>query len=182
MPATITLRVACFFPENGVSSFHLNGASEQDRSQKSIWSVFDTSDSSYQNPSVFGQLIFFEIGQTEVTANVYQPDPGPERPPVSADAPYKNSDLPIAERVDDLDIPDDKAYIGATVKVMDLKLNEEIIYILVSESEADFMESKISVTSPIGKGLLGKAVDDEVEIQVPAGMLKYKVLEISRED
>ena len=42
---------------------HLNGASEADRNLKVIWSAFDTADSSYQDPSVFGQLVFFEIGQ-----------------------------------------------------------------------------------------------------------------------
>ncbi|MCB9007872.1 MAG: glycoside hydrolase family 3 C-terminal domain-containing protein [Ardenticatenaceae bacterium] len=59
-------------------------------------------DTSYQNPSVFGQLLFFEIGQSDVVANVPEPTPGPERPEVPADAPYKNPELPIAERVDDL--------------------------------------------------------------------------------
>lgn len=81
---------------------HLNGASEQDRNLKAIWSVFDKADSSYQNPSVFGQLVFFEIGQADVVANVPEPTPGPTLVPVDADAPYKQADLPIAERVDDL--------------------------------------------------------------------------------
>ena len=81
---------------------HLNGASQQNRDLKLIWSIFDTSDNSYQNPSLFGQLVFFEIGQTDVVANLPEPEVMPTRPPVPDNAPYKNPDLPVAERVDDL--------------------------------------------------------------------------------
>jgi beta-glucosidase len=81
---------------------HLNGATEADRNLKAIWSIFDRSDTSYQNPSLFGQLIFFEIGQTEVVANIVEPTPAPTRPSLAADLPYKNADLPVAERVADL--------------------------------------------------------------------------------
>lgn len=82
--------------------------------------------------------------------------------------------------MDDLDIPDDKVYIGATVKLLDLNDNEEIEYKLVSEAEADIFENKLSVESPIGKGLLGHQVDEEVSITVPRGTLEYKILSISR--
>ncbi|MBN1964211.1 MAG: glycoside hydrolase family 3 C-terminal domain-containing protein, partial [Anaerolineae bacterium] len=81
---------------------HLNGASESNRDSKLVWSVFDTSDQSYQNPSVFGQLVFYEIGQTGI------PTPAPleeeviEVEAVPADAPYLDPNLPIAERVEDL--------------------------------------------------------------------------------
>ncbi len=81
---------------------HLNSASEQDRNLKVIWSLADKGDTSYQNPAVFGQLIFFEIGQSDVVAAVPEPTPGPEREAVPADAPYKNPDLPVDERVADL--------------------------------------------------------------------------------
>lgn len=81
---------------------HLNGASESSRNLKAIWSILDQSDSSYQNPSVFGQLVFFEIGQTDVVANLPEPPPMPERPLIETDAAYRNPDLPVAERVDDL--------------------------------------------------------------------------------
>lgn len=81
---------------------HLNGASEGDRNLKVIWSSLDKGDTSYQNPSVFGQLVFFEIGQSDVVANVPEPTPGPTRPAIPADAAYKNPDLPLSERVDDL--------------------------------------------------------------------------------
>lgn len=92
-------------PEHGtVIGFqvHLNGASSQDRNQKIIWSVFDSGDTSYQNPSVFGQLIFFAIGQTDVVVNLPEPVPQPTRERLPADTPFKNPNLPIAERVEDL--------------------------------------------------------------------------------
>ncbi len=88
--------------------------------------------------------------------------------------------LSSAAILDDQNIAHDKAYIGATVRLRDLKNNEEIEYMLVSEAEADFVEGKISVTSPVGKALLGKSENDVVEIQVPAGQLVYKLLRISR--
>jgi transcription elongation factor GreA len=82
--------------------------------------------------------------------------------------------------INDSDIPKDKAYIGATVRLKDLKLNEELEYTLVSEVESDFSQNKISVTSPVGKGLLGRMENDTVEIVVPAGVLNYQILKISR--
>jgi transcription elongation factor GreA len=88
--------------------------------------------------------------------------------------------LSSASIIDDRNIASDKVYIGARVKLFDLKGNEELEYTLVSEAEADFLEGKISVTSPVGKALLGKTENDVVEIQVPAGVLLYKVLRISR--
>jgi beta-glucosidase len=81
---------------------HLNGASESSRNLKAIWSIFDQSDTSYQNPSLFGRLVFFEIGQADVVVDLPEPTPAPERPAVEADAAYLNPDLPIAERVEDL--------------------------------------------------------------------------------
>lgn len=88
--------------------------------------------------------------------------------------------LAISRVLDDRDIPKDKAYLGATVKLKDLDDGEEIAYMLVAEAEADFLKDKISVTSPIGKGLLGHGIDEEVEIEAPAGILRYKILDIKR--
>ncbi len=79
---------------------HLNSASTANRDLKLIWSVFDKADKSYQNPSVFGELIFFEIGQTGVAE--IEPTPGPTAVPVPEDAAYKQADLPIKDRVADL--------------------------------------------------------------------------------
>jgi transcription elongation factor GreA len=76
------------------------------------------------------------------------------------------------------DMPDDKIYILHNVKLRDLKTKEEFVYKLVSPEESDLEQDKISVTSPMGKQLLGKKVNDEIELDVPAGKLKYKILEI----
>ena len=94
-----------------------------------------------------------------------------------ADLELKLSNVRIIENEN---IPHDKAYIGAFVSLKDLDSKEEIKYQLVSAEEASFEENKISVTSPIGKGLLGKKEGEEVSIQVPAGKLRYKVLKITR--
>ena len=88
--------------------------------------------------------------------------------------------LSNAQILDDTHIAKDEALIGATVKLKDLDSKEELQYTLVSELEADFSQGKISVTSPIGKGLLGHKVNEKVEIEVPAGIMKYKILKISR--
>ena len=66
------------------------------------------------------------------------------------------------------------------VKLKNLKNNAVVEYILVSESEANLKEGKIAITTPIGKGLLGKKKGDIAEIQVPAGKIQFEVLDISR--
>jgi len=88
--------------------------------------------------------------------------------------------LAFVRIIDDENIPDDKVYIGATVYLEDLDKGEELYYTLVSPEEADFKQRKISTTSPVGKALLGKGVGDEVEIQVPAGVLRYRIVKIER--
>ncbi|MEW6087518.1 MAG: transcription elongation factor GreA [bacterium] len=85
-----------------------------------------------------------------------------------------------AQILDDSKISNDEVLIGATVKLKDLDSNEELEYTLVSEVEADFTEGRISISSPIGNNLLGLKKNDKVEIKVPAGILRYKVLNISR--
>ena len=82
--------------------------------------------------------------------------------------------------IDDIDIPKDQVLIGATVQLKDLDTGEELQYSLVSELEADYSQGKISVTSPVGGGLLGHRENEVVEIKIPAGLLKYKILKISR--
>ena len=66
------------------------------------------------------------------------------------------------------------------VKLKNLKNNAVVEYTLVSESEANLKEGKIAITTPIGKGLVGKKLGNIVEILVPAGKLQFEVLEISR--
>ena len=69
--------------------------------------------------------------------------------------------------------------IFTNVKLKNLKVNKEFVYKLVSEAEANLKEKKISVTSPIGKGLLGHKVGDVAEITTPAGLIKMEILEIT---
>ena len=88
--------------------------------------------------------------------------------------------LANAQILDDSNIDKDKAFIGATVTLEDLDTERELQYTLVAELEADFAEKKISVTSPVGKALLGHKVGKVVEIRVPAGTLRYKILKITR--
>jgi transcription elongation factor GreA len=78
------------------------------------------------------------------------------------------------------DLPNDKIYILTRVKLKDLKSGEPFEYLLVSPEESDFEANKISVTSPIGKALLGKKPGDQVEVTVPVGKLRYEILDISR--
>ena len=65
------------------------------------------------------------------------------------------------------------------VKVLNLSFDKEFEYTIVSEEESDLQQGKISVQSPIGKGLLGKKKGEEVSIDVPSGELKFKILNIS---
>jgi len=88
--------------------------------------------------------------------------------------------LATSKILDDEHMSKDEVLIGATVKVKDVKTGEEMEYMLVSEDEADFAANKISVTSPVGTGLMNLKVGDVAEIAIPAGTLKYKVLKISR--
>lgn len=78
------------------------------------------------------------------------------------------------------DIEEGKVYIFTKVKVKDIGMNKEFEYTLVPEADADFASGKISVHSPIAKGLLGKEVGDEAEIKVPVGIKKLKILSIER--
>jgi len=73
-----------------------------------------------------------------------------------------------------------KVLILSTVKLSNLKNDTLVTYTLVPESEANLKLGKISVSSPIAKGLLGKIVGDKVEIEVPAGKLNFEIIEISR--
>ncbi len=73
-----------------------------------------------------------------------------------------------------------KVLLLSTVIIKNLKSNKEMKYTLVPEQESDMKSAKISVTSPIAKGLLGKKVGDIVEIQVPAGVVPFEIVEITR--
>jgi transcription elongation factor GreA len=88
--------------------------------------------------------------------------------------------LATAQIIDEDNMAKDEVLIGATVKLKDLKSGNEITYTLVSEEEADFSQGKISISSPVGSGLMNHKKGDAVEINVPAGVLKYKILSIDR--
>ncbi len=88
--------------------------------------------------------------------------------------------LANARIIDQEDIPKDQALVGARLDLKDLESGEEMQYTLVSELEADYNQGKISISSPVGKALLGHREEEVVEISVPSGVLKYKILRISR--
>ncbi len=86
-----------------------------------------------------------------------------------------------ARIIDESTLDTTKALVLSTVKIKNKGNGMEMKYTLVAESEADLKTNKISVTSPIGKGLLGKKVGEIAEISVPNGKLEFEVLEISRD-
>ena len=85
-----------------------------------------------------------------------------------------------ARIIDESQLDVSKVLVLSTVKLKNLANNMQLTYTLVAESEADLKAGKISVSSPIGKGLLGKSVGEIAEIKVPNGTLKMEVLEITR--
>ena len=85
-----------------------------------------------------------------------------------------------ARLIDDTNIDNSKVYILSKVKIKNVKNGMEIDYTLVAENEADLKARKISVESPIGKGLLGKAEGDIADIVTPSGIMQFEIIEISR--
>ncbi|MFT3825668.1 MAG: transcription elongation factor GreA [Chitinophagaceae bacterium] len=88
-------------------------------------------------------------------------------------------DIANARIIDTQSIDTSKVSILTKVTVTNLTTKKKISYHIVSEKEADLKLGKISVTSPIGKGLLGKIVGDVAEVQVPAGIVKFKIEDIT---
>jgi transcription elongation factor GreA len=82
--------------------------------------------------------------------------------------------------IDESQLDSSKVLILSTVKMKNLNTNAVVTYTLVAEKEADLKAGKISVDSPIGKGLLGKSKGDVAEVKIPSGSLKFEILEISR--
>lgn len=91
------------------------------------------------------------------------------------------SRLSRAQIVDPNQIPKDQVAFGATVKVLDVDLDDEEEITLVGDGDEDYDAGKYLITSPIGRGLLGKKVGELADIEVPKGMLRFKVLEITYE-
>ncbi|MNS38971.1 Transcription elongation factor GreA [compost metagenome] len=86
-----------------------------------------------------------------------------------------------ARLIDESQLDISKVLVLSNVKIKNQSNGMEMKYTLVAESEADLKTGKVSVTSPIGKGLLGKSVGEIAEITVPNGILKFEILEISRD-
>lgn len=71
--------------------------------------------------------------------------------------------------------------LGSTVTVYDCEFDEELVFKLVGSTEAKSLENKISNEAPLGKALIGKVTGDEVEVETPSGIMKYKVINVTRE-
>jgi len=81
--------------------------------------------------------------------------------------------------IDETKLDTSKVMMMSKVKVRNLKSKQEMIYMMVSENEADFKTGKISSKSPIGAGLMGKVLGDIIEIKAPAGMVQFEILDIT---
>ncbi len=88
--------------------------------------------------------------------------------------------LSNARVIDESQMNNSKVFILSKVRIKNVSTKKEMLYTLVAESEADLKTGKISVDSPIGKGLLGKKVGDIAEIKVPRGVMEFEVIEITR--
>ena len=84
-----------------------------------------------------------------------------------------------ARVIDESELDTSRVTILSNVKLKNLKVNKEITYKLVSETEADLKAKKISVNSPIGQGILGKQVGEKAQIQTPGGIIEFEILDIS---
>ncbi|RYM35059.1 transcription elongation factor GreA [Brumimicrobium glaciale] len=85
-----------------------------------------------------------------------------------------------ARLIDETNIDTTRALILSNVRIKNLSNNTEVTYTLVAENESDLKEKKISVDSPIGKGLLGKSLGDVANIETPRGVIQFEILEITR--
>ena len=88
--------------------------------------------------------------------------------------------LASARLIDESNLDTSKVLALSYVKIKNKKNNAEMTYQLVSETEADLKAGKISVKSPIAQGLLGKSVGEVAQVEVPAGLIEFEILEISR--
>lgn len=92
-----------------------------------------------------------------------------------------NDKIARAQVIDPGKMNTDKVVFGATVTLFDPDTDSEVTYQIVGEDEADIKDGKISVTSPVGKGLIGHLVDDEVRVKVPSGVKVYEITDIRYE-
>ena len=85
-----------------------------------------------------------------------------------------------AKIIDEKDIDTETVQVGNIVKVLDIEFNEEVNYTIVGSTEVNLAENKISNESPLGKALLGAKNNQTVEVNAPAGVMKYKILAINK--
>ncbi len=88
--------------------------------------------------------------------------------------------LANARLIDDSNIDDSKVFILSKVTIKNIKNAMQMTYTLVAENEANLKDKKISVDSPMGKGLLGKSKGDIADVQTPAGIIQFEIIDISR--
>ena len=89
------------------------------------------------------------------------------------------SKIASARIVDKSKLAKDKVLLYSSVEIQNLKIEQKINYIIVPESETNIPKKKISISSPIGKGLLGKKIGDIAQIETPSGVIEFKILSIS---
>ena len=85
-----------------------------------------------------------------------------------------------AKIIDESEIDTKTVQVGNTVKLLDMEFNEEVTYTIVGSTEVDLTQNRISNESPMGKALLGAKKNQTVEVQAPAGVIKYKILSITK--
>ena len=85
-----------------------------------------------------------------------------------------------AKIIDEKEIDTDTVQVGNTVKVLDIEFDEEVEYTIVGSTEVDLAENKISNESPLGAALLGAKKKQTVEVNAPVGIMKYKILDITK--
>lgn len=90
--------------------------------------------------------------------------------------------LAHAQIIADDDISTEKVGIGNVVKILDIEMDEEMEFQIVGTSEANIEKGKMSDESPIGGALIGRKIGEEVEVETPSGVLKFKILNISKKE
>ena len=85
-----------------------------------------------------------------------------------------------AKIIDESEIDTKTVQVGNTVKLLDIEFDEEVSYTLVGSTEVDLTQNKISNESPIGAALIGAKKGEEIEVKVPAGIVKYKIMSIKK--
>ena len=88
--------------------------------------------------------------------------------------------LRYAKIIDESEIDTKTVQVGNTVKLLDIEFNEEVSYTLVGSTEVDLAQNKISNESPIGSAILGAKKNQTIDVQAPAGIMKYKILAITK--